>query len=177
MVNYINISDDEHEALSVFKHDCEALEGAPYRDYAEDPEYAQRYNRMLDIRCGTTDGVAGPNDAELYGPHHRPPPKFWPRTSLALDMWLLTCHMHDPDYCEWASHPPLFWPTHQEAQNDWRMRQLLSLGYFPPPPKHLLHHEVNSERSLPRWVPYSIAWTVRWDRLVASERTFPKLTR
>ena len=177
MVNYINISDDAHDALDIFRQEGKILEGAPYTDDAEDLEYAERYIRMLDVRCGTTNGVAAPSDADTYGPHHRPPPKFWPRTSLALDMWLLMCHMHDPDYCEWASHPPLFWPTHQEAQNDWRMRQLLSLGYFPPPPKHLLHHEVNSTWSLPRWVPDSIAWTVRWNRLVASERTFPYLTR
>ena len=177
MVNYINISDDAHNALDVFRQEGKILEGAPYPDDTEDLEYAERYIRMLDVRCGTTNGVAGPNDAETYGPHHRPPPKFWPRTSLALDMWLLICHMHDPDYCEWASHPPLFWPTNQEAQNDWRMRQLLSLGYFPPPPKHLLHHEVHSTESLPRWVPDSIAWTVRWNKLVASKRTFHQLTR
>ena len=158
-----------------FRQEGKILEGAPYTGDAEDLEYAERYIRMLDVRCGTTNGVAAPSDAETYGPHHRPPPKFWPRTSLALDMWLLMCHMHDPDYCEWASHPPLFWPTSQEAQDDWRMRQLLSLGYFPPPPKHLLHH--SSEQSLPRWVPDSIAWTVRWNRLVASERGFNELTR
>ena len=130
---------------------------------------------MLDIRCGTTDGMANPNDAELYGPHHRPPPRFWPRTSLALDMWLLTWHMHDPDYCAWASQPPIFWSPTLRAQGDWRMRQLLGSGYFPPPPKRLLQH--NSEEPLPRWGPKHIAWQVRWGNLVKNGRGFNELTR
>ena len=170
MVNFVNISDDEQNALNIFKEGTSALEGSPCGGGTEDPEYTLRYDRMLDIRCGTIDGVADPNDAEQYGPHHRPPPKFWPRTSLALDMWLLTCHMHDPDYCAWASQPPIFWSQTLRDQDNWRMRQLLGLGYFPPPPKHLLRH--NSEESLPRWVPKSIAWQVRWKNLVKNGRGF-----
>ena len=159
MVNFVNISDDEENALSIYKEGTSALEGSPCRCGTEDPGYTLRDDRMLDIRCGTIDGVADPNDADKYGPHHRPPPKFWPRTSLALDRWLLMCHMHDPDYCAWASHPPIFWSPEPEHQDHWRMKQLLGLGYYPPPPKHLLHHD--TEESLPRWVPSSIAWQVR----------------
>ena len=87
MVNFVNISDDENNALSIYKEGTSALEGSPCRCGTEDPGYTLRYDRMLDIRCGTIDGVADPDDADKYGPHHRPPPKFWPRTSLALDMW------------------------------------------------------------------------------------------
>ena len=54
------------------------------------------------------------------------------------------------------------------------MHQLLGLGYYPLPPKHLLHHDM--EESLPRWVPSSIAWQVRWNNLVTSGRIFDELS-
>ena len=117
MVNFMNISADEQDALCIFKNGESVLQGAPCSGGTEDPDYTERYNRTLDIRCGTIGGTAE-SDA-LYGAHHRPPPKFWPRTSLALNMWLLTCHMHVPEYCTWASQPPTFWPPTQHAQDDW----------------------------------------------------------